>query len=44
MSPKLRAGKYLLLFHICYYLKIFTNLQEILEIKKNFALAKQPKC
>ena len=34
MSPKLRANQYLLLFHICYYLRHFTDLEQIFEIRK----------
>ena len=44
MSPKLRADQYLFLFQICYNLKNFTDLEQILEIKKNFALAEKQKC
>ena len=42
---KLRAGQYLFLFHTRQLLfKKFTDLQKIIEIKKNFALAQKPKC
>ena len=38
--PKLSIGQYLILFDIIYYLKC-PDLQQILDIKKNFALAKR---